>query len=370
MEMKNELETARAEIDRIDGELASLFEKRMDTVNAVINYKIQNGLPILDNKRENEILEKCAKRIKNPDYIPYYAELQRKLMELSRLRQAELVPLKATAPSKEQKTEIKKVGYQGIEGAYSHTAAVTLFGDAELVNENSFEAVFDRVEKGEIDAGVIPFENSFTGTVSDTLDLLYSKSCFISRRYDLPIRHCLLGVNGATLDTVKTVRSHPQALGQCAEFISKQGLLKEECVNTAIAAAEIAAMGDCTKSAIASKEAGEIYGLSVIAEKINTSLQNTTRFIVIEREPRGGGDYFSIMFSLEHTAGELAKIIEIIAQHGFNMESIRSQSLRRDAWKYYFYIELCGSPDSDNARNMIKKLKSSCREFKLLGGYC
>lgn len=367
--MEDKLLKARQEIDEIDGELAKLFERRMDAVIAVNRYKRENNLPVLDKSREEQILKKCAQRIQNQEYLPYYTELQKKLMELSRKRQTELNG-EAKNEYGYKSTAIKRVGHQGVKGAFSHSAAEAIFGsEVELLQYPAFEDVFKAVENGEIDAGVIPFENSYTGAVADAMDLLYSHSCHITKRYDLPVKHNLLSVRGASLDKIKTVRSHPQALFQCAEFIKAHGFLQEECVNTAVAAMEIAKENNPEKAAIASIKTADIYGLVPIVENINTSEQNTTKFIVIEKNMTRGGKFFSIMFSLDHTAGELAKIMGIIAGCGFNMESIRSQSMKSGAWKYYFYVELCGDVQSGEAKKLFSEMEKSCREFKLLGGY-
>ena len=207
----NQLEQARAQIDTVDRQMAALFEQRMAAVRQVIEYKQATGMPILDSGREAQVIEKNTAYIAEEVLRPYYADLLRAQMALSRQYQAYVLGRDVVA-------------HQGAEGAYSHIALTRLFPRAKALSLATFDEVFDAVQDGRAAYGVIPFENSTAGDVSDVLDLLYNHSLYIVQMYDLPIRHNLLGVPGAHLRDVTDVYGHPQALRQSEAFLTKTGL--------------------------------------------------------------------------------------------------------------------------------------------------
>ncbi|MFZ2537471.1 MAG: chorismate mutase [Oscillospiraceae bacterium] len=350
------LEDARQEINQIDEKMAELFENRMKAVQQVISYKMQNNMPVLDWSREQLVIAKNLAYIKNDSYKPYYEDFIKYTMELSKQYQRKL-------------SNSQTVGFQGTEGAFSHIALVRIFKQANTKSFATFEEVFKAVLSGEIACGIIPFENSFTGEVGEVFDLLYKYDCHINEIYDLKINHNLLGAKGAKLSDIKQVYSHHQALSQCGDFFDKHSYELIPYPNTALASKYISQCNDKSKAAVASSETAEIYSLDVLAKDINTSAENTTRFIVILKELKTTGNRFNLLFTLEHSTGELANVMQIIGNYGFNMESIKSKSLRNVPWQYYFYVELVGDSQSDEAKEMLCKLKENCKELKLLGVY-
>jgi len=350
------LKKAREEIDQIDREMARLFERRMRAAEDVIAYKQQNGLPILDSGREKQVLEKGLSRIEDPACRPYYADFLRGLMGLSKEYQLSL-------------SGRDKVAYPGVEGAYSHIAARKLFPHRRLVSYPTFPDVVRAVDAEEVPVGVIPFENSYTGEVGQSLDLLYQYDVRIIRMYDLPVSHNLLGVPGTKLSDVRQVYSHEQGLSQCREFLDTLNVEGIPYTNTALAAKLVSEQGDPAKAAIASYETAELYRLEVLVRDINTSAENTTRFAVLSKEPLSQGERFSLLFTVNHNAGQLAGVMEVIARHGFNMESIRSRSVRNVPWQYYFYVEIIGDLLSEEAQRMLSEMRPLCAELKALGSY-
>lgn len=351
------LEQARAEIDRIDAEMAALFEQRMDAVCAVADYKRAHGLPVLDEGREAAVLAKNTARIGRAAYRPYYADLLRAEMRLSRAYQAEALGR-------------NRVAYQGVEGAFSHIALQRLFPHAEAVACPTWDGVFEAVEAGTAAYGVLPFENSHAGDVSAVLDLCYNHpSLFVCDVYDLPVVQNLLGVPGAALGDVREVYSHQQAIAQSEAFLRTLGLPAYPMENTAMAARYVAESGDRTKAAIASPETAALYGLTVLAPAINTDGDNTTRFIVICKTRPADGDRFSLLFTVDNKPGKLAAVIEKIGATGFNMESIKSRPMPHVPFEYYFYAELVGSPRSEGAAALLGELERVCRTVRLLGVY-
>ena len=355
----NQLEQARAQIDTVDRQMAALFEQRMAAVRQVIEYKQATGMPILDSGREAQVIEKNTAYIAEEVLRPYYADLLRAQMALSRQYQAYVLGRDVVA-------------HQGAEGAYSHIALTRLFPRARALSLATFDEVFDAVQDGRAAYGVIPFENSTAGDVSDVLDLLYNHSLYIVQMYDLPIRHNLLGVPGAHLRDVTDVYGHPQALRQSEAFLTKTGLATHswppQAPNNALAAQYVAAQKDPTKAATASAEAAALYGLEVLAEDINTDSDNTTRFIVVGKEPPVGGDRFCLLFTVDNKPGALALVIQAVAEAGFNMECIKSRPRPHVPFEYYFYSGLVGAHQPDRER-LMERMSSICETVRLLGTY-
>lgn len=352
----NQLEIARLEINHIDKEMARLFEERMAAVEKVVRHKTEHGLAVEDTAREQFVIEENMARVQKDEYRPYYREWIEKTLELSRRYQRHVMGK-------------DRVGYQGTEGAFSHIALRGLFGNVKEISYATFEDVVSAVESGDVAYGVIPFENSYTGEVGEVFDLLFTHSVHICGIYDLPISQNLLGIEGASISDICQVYSHHQAISQSQEFLKTLGIEAIPYPNTATAAKYVKETGDKSKGAIASLETAKLYGLSVLKEGINTSSQNTTRFIVLCKKPSCAGNRFSLLFTVDHTAGRLASVIGIIAEFGFSLESIKSRPVKNVPWQYYFYVEIIGNPDEDRAREMLDVLTKECKELKFLGSY-
>lgn len=350
------LEQARNSINKIDVQMASLFVKRMEAVSQVLSYKQENNLPVFDAVREAQVIENNTMLISDKEYKSYYHEFINNLMDISKQYQRSLLALQS-------------VGFQGTEGAYSHIALTKLFKDVNTKEYVTFEQVFEAVLNDEICCGIVPFENSYTGEVGEVLDLLFKYNCHIQEIYDLKIEHNLLGVKGAKLEDIKQVFSHHQAISQCKQYLDTLPVQAVPYHNTALAAKYISEYGDISKAAIASIETAQLYNLTVLAKNVNTSAENTTRFIVISKQLRLKGARFNMMFTLEHNAGQLARAMQIIGNYGFNMESVKSKSLHNLPWQYYFYVELVGDGYSKQAIAMREELGGICKDIKLLGVY-
>ena len=191
---------------------------------------------------------------------------------------------------------------------------------------------------------------------------------------EIPVCQDLLVKPGVTLADIKTVVSHPQALGQCAEFIRKHGLVTKEFANTALAAEAVAESSDVSVAAIGSAEAAEIFGLEVLEKNINSARSNTTRFAVLSRaenkiSTREMGVHSVFTFTVRNEAGALAKAIDIIGKHGFNMRSIRSRPMKDLLWQYYFYVEAEGNLNTPEGCMMMEELRQHCDRLKALGAF-
>ena len=352
----NQLEEARIKIDRIDKEMAALYEERMDAVKNVIQYKIENDLPVYDGKREEKILLKNRKYIQNPDYEAYYIDFLKKVMDNSKDFQRSL-----------QAQDI--VAYCGVKGAFAHMTSETLFPGNPKMGLSSFEDVFEAVVQKRAEYGVIPFENTNSGLVGEVLDALSVYPVYIQETYNQTIEQCLLGMPNATLKDIEWVYSKDQALSQAKVFLHELGVQTVAYPNTAMAAQFVANEKDIHKAAIGAKENASLYGLKILATKIEENAQNTTRFMVIGLEPKQDGDRFSMCLVTKHESGSLARIINVIGDYGLNMQSIQSRPIKGKPFEYFFYIELDGNLKDEKVQACIASIKEVCESVKILGNY-
>ena len=356
--MADKLDEAREIINRVDAKMAELFVERMRAAEMVYEYKKEFGLPILDEKRENAVIEKNSEMIEDAVLKGYYIDYIKNLMSISRAYQHRM-------------QSGLKVAYSGVEGAFAYIAAKRMFPEAKLVAYPSFEDAYKSVENGECDSAVLPIENSYAGEVGQTIDLIFSGGLFINGIYELEIHQNLLGLPDATVDDIKRVTRHPQALSQCHDYINLRGFDTEESNNTALAAKMVADMGDKSLGAIASAETAEIYGLKVLEANINKSGENTTRFAVLSKVRATSASLSNsvMMFTVKNEAGSLANAISIIGKYGYNMTALRSRPLRKHSWQYYFYIEIDGTTETPEGRDMIKELSKVCDKLKVAGTF-
>lgn len=355
----SKLQEARDAINRLDKEMARLFEQRMDAAKIVAAYKKENGLPIDDFVREKEVIRRNSDYIENEEYRSHYVNFIKNNIKISKDLQHKLL-------------EGMTVAYSGVEGAFANIAARKIFPDARCLPYADFKSAYRAVEKGECDCVILPIENSFNGDVGNVLDLAFFGSLYINGVYEVDIVQNLLGVKGASLSDIKKVISHPQALGQCAAYIENHGFETENAVNTAVAAKEVAGMADKEIAAIGSIEAAQRFGLQVISEKINDSGINTTRFAIFSRSnrtPSPADDRFIMLFTVKNAAGSLGEAISVIGQHGFNLRALKSRPTKELVWDYFFYVESEGNINSEQGKAMLVQLKECCSNLKILGSY-
>ncbi len=359
----NELEIARGIINEVDSEMAKLFEKRMKASELVAKYKREHGLSILDTSRENEVIKKNSALIGDDTIKEYYVEFLKKNMEISRSYQSRL-------------NTGMRVAYSGVEGAFAHIASKKMYPKAIYIPYKDFDSAYQAVENGECDACVLPIENSYAGDVSSVMDLAFFGNLYVTQALDLEIDHSLIGCEGTTKDDIKTVVSHPQALSQCSDYINEKGYKEISYQNTALAAKYVKEANDKSLGAIASRETAELFGLNVIENKINTSRTNTTRFLSFSRainlnsdEKRKMGEHFILVFTVRNEAGALAKTIDIIGAHRYNMRNLRSRPMKELPWSYYFFVEADGNINTQNGKDMLRELSATCDKLKLVGTY-
>ena len=267
-----------------------------------------------------------------------------------------------------------KVAFQGVRGAYSEAALIRHFGPSvEAVGFPFSEQVFDAVESGSVDCGFVPVENSIAGPVGVNTDLLLARSVFAFAESYLSIEHCLLGLPGERLEDVKTVCSHPIALAQCRDFINRHGLRSVPEYDTAGAAEIVAARKVPGEAAIASKRCAEVYGLSVLAEDIQSVQNNITRFLAFRREgdvtAHPKGEKTSLAFSVHHHPGALLDCLKRFADHQINLTRLESRPIPANPFEYVFFVDLLGGLDDEAVKAALAELRAAARHLKVIGSY-
>ena len=352
----NKLEKNRQAIDAIDTEIARLYEQRLDAVTRILEYKKEHKLPVLDASREKEVMEKNKQRIQNPAYVKAYEDFLRKMMKNSREYQQTLLSQDIVA-------------YAGIKGSFAQLACQRLFPGAPVRQYERFDDVFTAVIGREVQYGVLPFENTNSGMVAGVLDGLFAHPVYITLMADQKIDQCLLGVPGATLKDIESVYSKDEALAQARQFLRQLNVQTVAYPNTAVAAQYVAHENDRHKAAIGARENAELYNLEILAENVTDTTNNTTRFIVISTQPIQKGNRFSIVFTTSHTSGALAKISEIIAKYGLNMDNIQSRPRKDQPFEYFFFIEMEEDIQSEPVKQCLDEVRQVCESYKFLGAY-
>ncbi|WP_186428634.1 prephenate dehydratase [Clostridium sp. BSD9I1] len=383
------LQNLRNEIDEIDKQLVELFERRMETVLKVAQYKKENNIPILNKSREDEVIEKNVKYLKNKGYKRAEAEFLKSVMAISRKAQAKeifeynievkddkksqleyLVSNEAACVPKKDKIN---VGFQGVPGSFSEEALLEYFEDEVTIhNVREFEDIFRALKNNEIDYGVLPIENSSTGGIVEVYDLLRKYGFFIVGERTIEVNHNLLGIKGTKIEDIKEVYSHPQALQQSGEFLKDYPHWEKiPYRNTAASAELIKNENSKGKAAIGSKRAGQIYNLDIIKENINYNKNNYTRFIVIGKnlELQSHYDKISTILTLPHKAGSLYNILSIFAEYNLSLLKIESRPIVDKSFEYFFYIDFEGNLDNQFVKEAIGELRNNSYDFKLLGNY-
>ena len=265
-----------------------------------------------------------------------------------------------------------KVAFQGERGAFSEDAAIKLFGGAiDFLPCVHIRDVFQAVLEGKVSFGVIPIENSQAGSINETYDLLLSHPLNIFAEVILRINHCLMALPGEKLAGIKNIYSHPQALAQCEEFLSKLEAKIIPTYDTAGSAKMIKEGGLKRCAAIASRRAADIYALEVLAPEIETNINNYTRFFAISKQKarQVERNKTSLVFTTKHMPGALYSILGIFATRNINLTKLESRPSKSKPWEYVFYIDFEGHVDGEVYQQAIKELQREAIFVKILGSY-
>lgn len=369
-----DLNDIRKEIDVIDDELIRLLEKRMDCAKAVGEYKQKHNIPILDQKRQQEILDTVEKKCSK--YKSQIKFLFEDIMNVSRMSQTRIVGDCSFRDVIEKNiadmpTGGVKVACQGIKGANSHIACGEFFDDCELSFHKTFSDVFDAVDKGEADFGVLPVENTSGGSVSDVYDLLMSHNFYIVSAKALSISHNLCALRQSEFSDIEQVWSHPQALTQCSGYIAKHDFTPIAHSNTAIAAKKVMEEKRLNCAAICSTLAAQEYSLKVLEHDIQDYNKSTTRFIVISKKPyiSENANKISLCFNVEHEEGALARVLNMFSLLGLNLTKIESRPMKNAEFDYLFYLDFTGNIKDKSVMDFLCTLSEEVKVFSFMGNY-
>lgn len=378
--MKNlDLQEIRGQLDEIDGQITDLFERRMKLCADVAEFKLGTGKAVYDAQREKEKLAALTARAHGEFNKKGIFELFSQIMTISRRMQYKLLAShgRILDTGFSMVDELKKdgvtVAYQGVEGSYGHGAALKYFGDgAKLYHVTAMEDAMVEVEEGRADYAVLPIENSSAGAVSDNYDLLVKHNVYIVGETQLPVCHALLGLPEASLGDVKQVYSHPQALMQCSHYLNEHRDWRQvSMINTAVAAKKVLEDKNPSQAAVASEIAGQLYGLKVLEHAINNNKNNTTRFIILAKNPvyTKKAAKISICFEGEHKSGSLYNMLGNLIYNDVNMLMIESRPIEERSWEYRFFVDLEGSLGEAAIQNALKGISAEAVSMRILGCY-
>lgn len=374
-----DLDEIRKQIDAIDRQMVELYEERMHLATEVANYKIATGKKVLDAAREVSKLEAIDAMVKDDNNRHGVQELFTQIMAMSRKMQYRLLELNGLTLRQpcEFIDEIEKknckVVYQGVPGAYSYIAMKRFFGESvDNFNVDSWKDAMEAVKENRADYAVLPIENSTTGIVAKVFDLLQEYDNYIIAETFVKVEHALLGLPDADINNVKVVYSHPQGLMQCEKFLENHKEWQQiGQPNTAGSAKKVLDENNPTHVAIASVEAAEYYGLKILAEEINDSDINTTRFIIVTNKRMFVKDAnkVSVCFETNDEAGTLYNLLSHIIYNGLNMTKIESRPIEGKVWEFRFFVEFTGNVDSLDVKNALRGIEEESNSIKLLGNY-
>ncbi len=354
--MPEDIQRYRKEIDRIDDEILRLLNERSKNVMEIGKIKKQSDREgnLHTPGREAEIVDRLMRQNRGPFPNEAIRPVYREIMSAS---------LSLEGP--------QRVAYLGPRATFTHLACIQKFGEsAQYVPVNSIKDVFNEVERGRANFGVVPIENSTEGVVNHTLDMFIDSNLLIYGEVLQEVSHHLLS-KADRIEDVKKIYSHPHAIAQCRNWLEANlpHVPLAEVASTS-RAAELCA-DEHSAAAIASDLAGQLYGLKVLKSRIEDNINNFTRFLVLSQKPpeRTGKDKTSVMLSVKDKVGALYELLRPFASHGLNLTKIESRPSRRKAWEYLFFVDIEGHVEEERVKKALEEIKSRCLFLKILGSY-
>jgi chorismate mutase/prephenate dehydratase len=349
------LEEIRKKIDDADAKIVKLIAERIRQAQEIGREKQKTGKGIEDTAREERVLANVREIARKENISEKHVEnIYRQIVAASKSVQG------------------KVIAFQGEIGAYSEEAAFQFFGQGVQVKPlETLDAVFKAVELGDVPNGVVPVENSLEGSISRVYDLFLNSSLKVCGEIELRISHCLIANPTASLDSIRRIYSHPQALGQSQAFLRH---LNAELVSTYDTAGSVKLIKEQNikdGAAVASARAADIYGMKILARGIEDNPNNFTRFFILAREdsPPAGKDKTSIVFSVKHRPGALYSALKRFSEADINLTKIESRPTRQRAWEYNFYVDFEGHREDEAVKQTLKRLDNHCLFMKVLGSY-
>ena len=373
------LEELRTQLSDVDDQIVKLYEERMQICEDLGKCKIQNGFKTFDRQKEKNKIAEVTGKVSSEFNKKGLGEVYQQLMAISRkLQYQQLVEAGALGrlpfiAIDSLDRESARIVYQGTEGAYSQAAMEHYFGKGcNNYHVHTFREAMEAIEEGAADYAVLPIENSTAGIVADIYDLLMEYKLYIVGEQIIRVDHVLLGMPDAQIGDIREVCSHPQGLAQCKAFLEENpSWKKKEVENTAGAAKKVSEVGDKGVAAIASREAGEVFGLKVLAENICREKANSTRFIIVSRKPEyeEKAGKISICFELPHESGTLYNMLSHIIYNGLNMTKIESRPIPGKSWEYRFFVDFTGKLGESAVENALRGIEAEANVLRVLGNY-
>jgi len=349
------LDDLRKKIDEMDAKLVELIGERIKIAEEIGQGKKEESRLIEDRERELKVLRNVRSLARDKNISPGDMEsIYRNIIDACR------------------KIQGVAVAFQGEPGAYTEEAAFRFFGKSTKgVPYESIDEVFEVVEVGDVPFAMVPVENSLEGSITRAYDLLLDSPLMVCGETELRISHCLIAIEGASLDTLKMVYSHSQALGQCRNFLNHLNCELIPASDTAGSVRMIKEQGQLDSAAIASAKAAEIYGMKIIAREIEDNPHNFTRFFILSKEdsPPTGNDKTSIVFSLKHKPGALYDCLREFASREVNLTKLESRPTRHQPWEYNFYMDVSGHREQKDIAEALIALEEHAVFVKILGSY-
>jgi chorismate mutase/prephenate dehydratase len=354
VESEDRLKFLRQKIDSLDEQILHLLNQRAEMALEVGRVKSETQTEAYNPQREEEILKRLESQNLGPFPQKAVSSVFREIISASRSLEAELT-----------------VVYLGPPATHTHLAAIERFGSSiQAFPTESIEEIFDTVERGKASFGVVPIENSTEGVVNRTLDMFIESEVKICGEVLVRISHDLLSRSGRP-EKIRKIYSHPQALGQCRQWLRKRFPQIALSETTSTARAAQLAVEDEEAAAVASSLASPLYGLKVIESRIEDYLHNYTRFLVLGRQmmERTGKDKTSLLFSISHSPGSLHEILKPFSAKAINLTKIESRPIKNKPWEYVFFLDLEGHVTDLQVQEALTEMKREVLFFKLLGSY-
>ncbi len=369
-----DLAESRESIDRIDKQIVELFEERMKVAGDVAEYKRNTGKKVFDPERELQKLETLGAMATTGFNERAIQELFSQIMSISRKYQYSLLTEqneKFEELTELPKTADTKVCFFGAPGSYSEQAMIDCFGtEVTGFPAATFKEVMAAVQNGSAEFGVLPIENTTTGGITDSYDLLMEYDNYLVGEHVVKIEHALLGVPGAKIEDIHKVYSHSQGLSQCKRFFDEHPDIRPAVSgSTSESAKKVMEAGDVSLAAIASRRAAAIYGLEILAECLNTENVNSTRFIIVTNRKKylPDANKISICFELPHESGSLYKMLSHIMYNNLNMTKIESRPIPGRSFEYRFFVDFEGNITDAAVRNTLNGIREEASRLKILG---
>jgi chorismate mutase / prephenate dehydratase len=370
--MSDPLQSLRSRLDDVDGHLIETLAERQRLVAEMAALKTNPGLPLKDADRERDLLARISSLAEAKGIDSYFVEsLYRRILDHSvRFQAARQGEFGTSVPL--------TVAYQGVEASYSYAAARRHFGgsarEVQYHGYPSFAAVLDAVVRREAEVAFLPIENSLTGSITETYDLISRADLYLIGEEVHRVEHCLLALKSVPLGLIRRIGSHPQALLQCSTFLNAlQDCRVEMEADTASAAMLVAESGDLSRGAIASEEAATRYGLQVLKRNVANQKENYTRFVVVAREAKPSDQRLphktSLLLTTRHEQGALARCLDALAQHSVNLTKLESRPSAERPWQYLFYLDHEGGLHEEHVVQAHAELANYAEAVRVLGTY-